>query len=323
MLTDSSYTMSYRVFCLLWSISIFEICDRKIEVWNLWFRPYPTPRHTHGHLHVKGPSRDVAVEPMDDPFGSQANVCWSGPTYPTIESTSLGPCSETFCHSANRVRVSGFVPFCFLFGSVWNTVKHCETVPRASLGIISVDTEPFGVEWGPFAGTLDVSGALQRGCDVILSLPWSPFRLDPVGRIGIAMSVLSSAVRSPEKRTGTASHFNCLKSRDICKQFHFKLGASLWICNCPEFVKDVFRLQQAWATDVQPLIKLTMSSINRSNPVILSMRQLLPEASTGVHLLLWRGWTQIFNRWKLQSWITATLCNSKLDVWCHVRLHLV
>eukprot|EP00435_Cladocopium_sp_Y103_P024257 s1749_g5.t4 len=54
----------------------------------------------------------------------------------------------------------------------------------ASLGIISVDTEPFGVEWGPFAGTLDV--------------------LDPVGRIGIAMS-------------------------------------------------DVFRLQQAWATDKPPL----------------------------------------------------------------------
>jgi len=53
-----------------------------------------------------------------------------------------------------------------------------------SISVLTVDTEPFGLEWGPFAGTLDV--------------------LNPVGRIGIAM-------------------------------------------------KDVFRLQQAWATDKPPL----------------------------------------------------------------------
>lgn len=104
------------------------------------------PRHIHGLL-TKGASRDVAVEPMDDPFGSQANV---DPTDPTIDPTFFSPCSETFCHSAHRERVSGFL-FCN-----WKRVKHCETVLRASLGIISVDTEPFGVEWGPFAGTLDV-----------------------------------------------------------------------------------------------------------------------------------------------------------------------
>eukprot|EP00913_Durusdinium_trenchii_P017315 g16283.t1 len=58
------------------------------------------------------------------------------------------------------------------------------TTDVESIAVLQVDTEPFGMHWGPFAGTLDV--------------------LDPVGRIGIAMS-------------------------------------------------DVFRLQQAWATDMPPL----------------------------------------------------------------------
>ncbi|CAE7185706.1 unnamed protein product, partial [Symbiodinium microadriaticum] len=65
--------------------------------------------------------------------------------------------------------------------------RHMDTEPATDpvdLGILQVDSEVFNIPWGPTAGSLDV--------------------LDPVGRIGIAMS-------------------------------------------------DVFRLQQAWATDNPPL----------------------------------------------------------------------
>lgn len=49
-------------------------------------------------------------------------------------------------------------PFVFAFASCIVMLF----ILRESIAVLQVDTEPFGMHWGPFAGTLDVCGRLER-----------------------------------------------------------------------------------------------------------------------------------------------------------------
>lgn len=103
---------------------------------------------------------------MDDPSGNQAGSQLSQPAGHVKKLHAFhafhafqGTCAIYFRnHYSNpQLCLRNFEPT----PPVTHHVASCHAAlsHRESIKVITVDTEPFGVDWGPFAGTLDVFGA--------------------------------------------------------------------------------------------------------------------------------------------------------------------